>query len=88
MNTWWRIRPLGGIERLFYLRSLAVPMHFVSSPKLKARLIPRGLSRRPIPRPSGPALTRHRHSSAHSDNYLVVVKFGVIVDVLAQRPSI
>jgi hypothetical protein len=28
MNTWWRIRPLGGNERLFYLRSLAAPVHF------------------------------------------------------------
>jgi hypothetical protein len=38
-------------------------------------------SRRPIPRPSGPAPTRGRHSSLTPIIYLIDVKFGVVVDV-------
>jgi transposase len=44
----------------------------------------RSSSRRPIPRPSGPALTRGRHSSL-THNYQIDVKFRVIVDVEASR---
>ena len=43
----------------------------------------RSSSRHPIPRPSGP----HKGPAffAYSDNYLIDVKFGVIVDVEASR---
>jgi hypothetical protein len=41
----------------------------------------RSSSRYPIPQHSGPELTRDRHFFAYSDNYLIDVKFGVIVDV-------
>jgi hypothetical protein len=42
-------------------------------------------SRHPIRPPSGPGLTRGPAFFAYSDNYLIDVKFGVIVDVEASR---
>jgi hypothetical protein len=44
----------------------------------------RSSSHHPIPQLSGLELTRDRRSS-YSDNYLIDVKFGVIVDVEASR---
>jgi hypothetical protein len=48
-----------------------------------AATLSRSSSRRPLPRRSGPAPTRGFF--AYSDNYLIDVKFGVIVDVEASR---
>ena len=41
--------------------------------------------RRPIRLRSGPAPCAVRRSFAYSDNYLIDVKFGVIMDVEASR---